>query len=273
MIISENLIRKLIIQAIRESKAGTAEKFIKGERSLTGGIKAAIDAVKNPAFEEPLIKAMGWLNTKVPVGDQEALASKIINKVESIASKIPPEAAVAAEIAAAFFFVVSAFTALPIAIKKTLDNLNSVEGAVRNMRDAYKRPISLGDFKKSIDRNDTSTQVMKNFGVKTFTEDIIINALAVDNIQSDAPILMKLFKEDVVDEAFMTAVYKRAQKIKALNADMKKIADGLGLDIAQPHDKIVITALLAMSPEFLVSIGIDASDYGLDAIKSNFGVG
>ncbi len=273
MIISEKLIRKLIAQAIRESKGGAAEKFIEGERALSGGIKAAIDGVQNPEFQAPLTKAMRWLNTKIPVGDQEALASKIINKTESIASKIPPEAAMAARGAAAFFFVVSAFSALPIAIQKTLDNLNSVEGAIRNMHDAYKRPISLGDFKKSIDSNDTSTQVMKNFGVKTFTEDIIINALAVDNIQSDAPILMKLFKENVVDEAFMTAVYKRTQKIKTLNTDMKKIAGALGLDITQPHDKIVMTALLAMSPDILVSIGIEASDYGLDAIKSNFGIG
>lgn len=138
---------------------------------------------------------------------------------------------------------IAAFSAAPLALYKTIENLSSVEGKIREqsraVKNAYNRKLELDDI---ADKSGAFAEVSTNLGIKPLTKNEIINALALDYFKEDnSSVLQRLINDEIISEKFAQEIYSRVQALKVSQDRQKELVKTLfGVNTAQPYHNISI---------------------------------
>jgi hypothetical protein len=174
------------------------------------------------------------------------------------------------------------FSAVPLALYKTIQNLSSVEGKIRSqanaVKSAYDRKLELSDI---TDKSGAFAEVSKDLGIKPLTKDEIINVLALNTISDDESdnITQRLINDEVISDSFAQKIYERAQIIKQTEAKQKDLAKTLfGVTSVQPYHNVSLAFAASIlkgitgfvdgeTASFIIDVSKNYDDY-LDALKN-----
>jgi len=132
------------------------------------------------------------------------------------------------------------FNVIPTALAKTVDNLSTVEGKLRNLRESYEdintdrakrvKQFGMDPEDTDFDGSNASKEVAKNLGIQQYTFDDIVKHLAAESLKIDGEnirmkkdaIVFKLVSDGVISDKFLELV---KEEFKRQRTEMNKIPE------------------------------------------------
>jgi hypothetical protein len=238
---------------------------------------SVLDSIKNDfvTLYKELEKSSPEFLSKLK--DLDAISSKTAKKIAPYVEKTGKTLKKIGKV----LLPVVVFSAAPLALYKTIQNLSSVEGKIRNqakaVKQAYDRKLELSDISN---KTGAFAEVSKDLGIKPLSKNEIINALALNTISPDESgnIIQRLINDDIISDSFAKEIYERAQIIKLSEEKQKDLAKSLfGVESVQPYHNVSLAFAASLlkgitgtvdgeTASFIIDVAKDHDEY-LDLLK------